>query len=248
MKTVITEIQQNIAVLTLNNGATNSINSALVKELAEKLVEIRREVAGIVLCGGSKFFSIGLDLPSLLEFDRTEMSDFWYSFNYLVLELYTISFPTVCALSGHAVAGGNILALTCDYRFAGTDAKKIGLNEIKLGVPVPYLSDLILRQIVGERSAKEMVFSGNFMSFSEARTIGLIDEIYSDEILIQKAIEKVAAVSEFQIKAFSAMKAYRTEEIRSRYEDNFKCQNEIFLDCWFSESTQRILKDASQKF
>jgi enoyl-CoA hydratase/carnithine racemase len=158
MKTVISEIQQNIAVLTLNNGATNSISSALVKDLSEKLVEIRNEVAGMILCGGSKFFSIGLDLPSLLKCDRTEMSDFWYRFNYLILELYTISLPTVCVLSGHAVAGGNILALTCDYRFAGTDTKKIGLNEIKLGVPVPYLADIILRQIIGERSAKEMVF------------------------------------------------------------------------------------------
>jgi hypothetical protein len=76
----------------------------------------------------------------------------------------------------------------------------------------------------------------------------LIDEIYSEEILIQKAMEKVTALSEFQIQAFSAMKSYRTEEVRHRYERNFKSQNEIFLDCWFSESTQRILKDASEKF
>jgi enoyl-CoA hydratase/carnithine racemase len=245
MQTVITEIQKNTAVLTLNNGTTNSISPDLVEELSEMLDEIRNEVTGIVLCGGAKFFSIGLDLPSLIKFSRAEMSGFWYRFNHLLLDMYTVSLPTVCALSGHAVAGGNILALTCDYRFAGTDTKKIGLNEIKLGVPVPYLADMILRQTVSERSATGMLYSGEFMSFSEAEKIGLIDEIYSTETVKQKAVEKVAELSEFQLHAFSAIKSNRTEEIKKRYEKNCKSKNEIFLDCWFSEPTQRILKEAS---
>ncbi|MDM8523880.1 enoyl-CoA hydratase/isomerase family protein [Desulfococcaceae bacterium HSG8] len=248
MATVLSEIQKDIAVLTLNNGTTNSINPGLVRDLSETLDEIRNEAKGIVLCGGAKFFSIGLDLPSLIKCDRAEMSDFWYEFNHLILDLYTVSLPTVCALSGHAVAGGNILALTCDYRFAGTDTKKIGLNEIKLGVPVPYLADMLLRQIISERSATEMLYSGDFMSFSEAKKIGLIDDIYSTEAVIRKARKKAAGLSEFQTHAFSAIKSCRTEEIRDKYEKNFKSKNEIFLDCWFSESTQRILKDASQKF
>ena len=83
---------------------------------------------------------------------------------------------------------------------------------------------------------------------AEAKKIGLIDEIYSIETVEQKATEKAVELSGFQAHAFSAVKSCRTEEIRDRYEKNFKSQNEIFLDCWFSESTQRILKDASQKF
>jgi enoyl-CoA hydratase/carnithine racemase len=248
MATILSEIQENIAVLTLNSGTTNSINFDLVRDLSETLDKIRNEVKGIVLCGGAKFFSIGLDLPSLIKCNRAEMSDFWHKFNHLILDLYTVSLPTVCALSGHAVAGGNILALTCDYRFAGTDTKKIGLNEIKLGVPVPYLGDMLLRQIISERSATEMLYSGDFVTFAEAKKIGLIDEIYSIETVEQKATEKAVDLSGFQAHAFSAVKSCRTEEIRDRYEKNFKSQNEIFLDCWFSESTQRILKDASQKF
>lgn len=164
MPTVITEIQKNTAVLTLNNGTTNSIGPDLVEDLSEKLDKIKNEVTGIVLCGGAKFFSTGLDLPSLIKFSRSEMSGFWYRFNHLLLDMYTVSLPTVCALSGHAVAGGNILALTCDYRFAGTDTKKIGLNEIKLGVPVPYLADMILRQTVSEQLATRMLYSGEFLS------------------------------------------------------------------------------------
>ncbi|MBN1833691.1 MAG: enoyl-CoA hydratase/isomerase family protein [Deltaproteobacteria bacterium] len=248
MATIFTEIQKDMAVLTLNNGTTNSISPDLVRDLSETLDEIRNEVKGIVLCGGAKFFSIGLDLPLLIKCDRAEMSDFWYKFNHLILVLYTVSLPTVCVLSGHAVAGGNILALTCDYRFAGTDTKKIGLNEIKLGVPIPYLADMLLRQIIGDRSANEVLYSGDLMSFSEAKEIRLIDEIYSTETVMQKATEKAAKLSEFQVHAFSAIKSYRTEEIRNRYEKNGKARNEAFLDCWFSEPTQRLLKEACQRF
>lgn len=59
MPTVITEIQKNTAVLTLNNGTTNSIGPDLVEDLSEKLDKIKNEVTGIVLCGGAKFFSTG---------------------------------------------------------------------------------------------------------------------------------------------------------------------------------------------
>ncbi len=248
MPKVLSEIKKDIAVVALNNGTSNSIDADLVRDLSAALDEIRNEAKGMVLCGGSKFFSIGLDLPSLIKYDRTEMSDFWYKFNQLTLELYTLPLPTVCVLSGHAVAGGNILALTCDYRFAGNETKKIGLNEIKLGVPVPYLADMLLRQIVSERSATEMLYSGDFMSFAEAQKIGLIDDIFPTDTVVRKAWEKAAGLSASGTRAFAAIKSSRTEAIREKYEKHYKSRNEIFLDCWFSESTQRILKDASQKF
>ena len=119
--------------------------------------------------------------PALLRLDRIAMTGFWYKFNQLAFDIFTLPLPTVCAISGHAVAGGNVLALTCDYRFATSDKKQIGLNEVKLGVPAPYLADLILRQIVGDRYATEMLYHGEFMSLSDAKQIGLIDRICSTE-------------------------------------------------------------------
>ena len=152
-----------VAVLTLKNGVTNALSPELVGECLTALYQIKKEAAGLVLCGGTKFLSIGLDLPSLLPLNRSRMSGFWMNFNQLVFDLYTLPFATVCALEGHAVAGGNILALTCDLRLAvQDDGKKIGLNEIKLGVPVPYLADMMLRQIVGDRAASKMILGGEF--------------------------------------------------------------------------------------
>lgn len=76
------------------------------------------------------------------------------------LALYTLPKPVVAAITGHAIAGGCILALCCDYRFISEGRKLMGLNEVKLGVPVPYLADRVLHALVGTRYAREIIESG----------------------------------------------------------------------------------------
>ena len=247
-KTITVAKQDNITVLTLNNGVTNAISPQMVQELSGALKTIQRDSGGMVLCGGEKFFSIGLDLPALIELDREAMATFWEEFNQLVLDLYRLPLPAVCAVSGHAVAGGNILALTSDYRFAASESRKIGLNEITLGIPVPFLPDMLLKQVVGERRAIHMMYSGTFISLPEAETIGLVDELHLVEELQQAAVEKVAAMAKLQPEAFAAIKANYTEPIRQRYLEEAEAQNAAFLDCWFSDPVQMGLREAAKNF
>jgi len=248
MTTVKIEDHGSVAILRLDNGKTNAINGQLVYDMQEALTEITNQYQGLVLAGGDKFFSIGLDLPELLELERDTMSYFWHSFNQLAFDIFTMPLPTVCALSGHAVAGGNVLALTCDYRLAGSDKKQIGLNEIKLGVPVPYLADLILRQIVGDRAATNMIFRGEFMPFADAHKAGLIDDIFAPEDVEEQAVSKAALQAEFPQQAFAALKAHRVEDISLKYQEFSTSRNEVFLDCWFSAPVQELLQEAAQKF
>lgn len=247
-KTIDVAKQDNISVLSLNNGVTNAISPQMVKELSAALENIQRDSKGLVLCGGEKFFSIGLDLPALIALDQAAMTTFWEEFNQLVLNLYIFPLPAVCAVSGHAVAGGNILALTSDYRFATSESRKIGLNEITLGIPVPFLPDMLLKQVVGERRAISMMYSGTFMSLSEAETIGLVDELHPVESLQEAAVEKVAGMAKLQPEAFAAIKANYTEPIRQRYLQEAEAQNAAFLDCWFSDEIQAGLREAAKNF
>ncbi|MHB8830111.1 MAG: enoyl-CoA hydratase/isomerase family protein [Syntrophales bacterium] len=248
MAKIVKEKQGNIAVLTLTNGVTNAISPELVDEFSKSLREIRKEASGLLLCGGEKFFSIGFDLPALITMNRAELSDFFYKFNTLALDLYTLPFPSVSALSGHAIAGGSILAIACDFRFAASRTGKTGLNEIRLGLPVPYLADMILRQIVGDRAATGMLYGGGFISLTAGAEIGLVDEICPVERLKQASLEKIAGFAVPNPRAFSAIKANRCEAIKNDYEKNGRVKNEFFIDCWFSEATQEALLAASRKF
>lgn len=248
MQTVTKEFQDHIAILRLNNGPTNPISSKMVDELSQALVTLKGTARGMVLCGGDQFFSVGFDLPEVLKFDRPAMDDFLERFNRLCLELFTAPIPTVCALSGHAVAGGNILALTCDYRYSVSEEKKIGLNELQLGLPVPYLADMMLRHTIGNRYASQMIYSGEFMSFSDAKIIGLIDVVGPPEELEDFTLERIAQIASYQSQAFSAAKTNKVEEIKRRYEKNYQSTNDLFLDCWFSGPVQQSLREASVKF
>ena len=148
MKNVSIESHDSVAILRLTNGVTNSITPEMVVELSEALKQIKSEYKAMVLAGGSKFLCIGLNLPGLLQLDRPAMTEFWHAFDQISIDLYTLPMPTACAIGGHATAGGAIMALACDYRFIASGRKFIGFNEVQIGVPVPYLADLMLRQIV----------------------------------------------------------------------------------------------------
>ncbi|MBW2516768.1 MAG: enoyl-CoA hydratase/isomerase family protein, partial [Deltaproteobacteria bacterium] len=139
MPRVNLEAHEDIALLQLNSGVTNAISPELVDDLGKALIGIKDQFKGMVLAGGDKFFCIGLDLPGLLQLGRAEMMDFYVTLNRAVLDLYTLPIPTASAIGGHATAGGAILALSTDFRLIAAGRKFIGLNEVKLGVPVPAL-------------------------------------------------------------------------------------------------------------
>jgi len=248
MEKVKIEEHDNVAVLRLNDKVSNAISTTMVENLSASVNRITREFRGLVLAGGEKFFSMGFDLPALLKLDRSGVTEFFYSFNQVVLDIYTLPIPTACAITGHAIAGGTILASSCDYRFLASGRKLMGLNEIKLGIPVPYLSDLMLRQIVGDRAATEMVYQGEFIEPDKAGKIGLVDEVLSQDKVENRALKKIAQLSALPGKAFAAIKANRVEAIRLAYEKNYKVKNEIFLDCWFSPPVQELLGKAAEKF
>ena len=248
MRKVKIEEHDNVAVLRLNDKVTNAISAALVEDLSSTVNRIKGEYRGMILAGGSKFFSMGFDLPELLKLDRSGMTDFFYSFNKVVLDIFTLPMPTACAITGHAIAGGTILASSCDYRFLASGRKLLGLNEIKLGVPVPYLTDMMLRQIVGDRAATQMIYLGEFIEPDKAKSIGLADEVLSQDKVENRAIEKMTELSALPVQAFAAIKANRVEEIRLAYEKNYQVKNETFLDCWFSQPVWELLSKAAEKF
>ena len=248
METVLLEYQENIAILRLNNGVTNAISPRLVNDLSAAVNECRNACKGLILTGGTKFFSIGFDLPTLLPLDRNEIDDFYHRFNQAALDLFTLPVPTVCAIAGHAIAGGTILALTCDYRFAALEKKLLGLNEIKLGVPVPHLADLMLRLIVAERAATEIVYRGEFMTAADARQIGLVDEICAPDTLESRAVEKVLELAALPASAFARIKDSRVAETRSKFKANYPAKTDGFLDCWFNPAARGLLAEAAKKF
>jgi enoyl-CoA hydratase/carnithine racemase len=237
-----------VAVLRLTSGVVNAISPELVEELSLALREVQSRFRGMVLAGGSKFFSIGLDLPTLLKLDRKTMAAFWALFEDTVLALYTLPIPTAAAIAGHAPAAGTILALACDFRMIAAGKKLTGLNEIQIGLPVPFLADLMLRQAVGDRAATEIEYTGELLMPEKALALALIDGLFSEEEVEAKAIAKISEMVARPPFGFALTKQHRTRDIRTRFIADRQAINQAFMDCWFNQEVQGVLSAASKKF
>lgn len=245
------EKSDEIAILRLNNGITNNINLKFVTEILRNINELKDEssIRGIVFVSGNdKFFSIGFDLPRLYKQSIDEVKTFYQNFNKLCLELYTFPKPTIAAITGHAIAGGCILALCCDYRIIAEGRKLMGLNEIKLGLPVPYPADRILHQIVGNRIAREIIFTGEFYPSEKLLKIGIVDEMLPIEQVLPKAIRKAKLIGAMPTVAFNNIKQNHVEFVKKKIETKLAEDEKNFLDCWQSDEVQELIKDAIKKF
>lgn len=250
MENVRIEYDEEVALLTLTRGITNAITLELVHEVTEALhtVEADPDVNGVVIRSNEKFFSIGLDIPSLYGLKKDEFTQFYQQFNRMCITLYTLPKPTVAAVTGHAVAGGCIVALCCDYRYIAEGRKLMGLNEVKLGVPIPYPADCILQDIVGTRIAREIVDTGEFFPPEQLLTMGVVDCVLPLKEVIPQAVEKARLLGALPKKAFAMIKRNRVEMVEQRILERLKEKEEFFVECWFSDEARARLKDAMEKF
>jgi len=244
------EHHDKIVIAKLNRNITNALNLDLLNELAEILEKVRKdsEVHSFILTStNEKFFSIGFDIPQLYVLSRGDFKVFYKTFNRVCLDLYTIPKLTIAAINGHAVAGGCILALCCDYRFIADGKKKMGLNEIKLGVPIPYPADRILHQAVGFRNAREIVDMGEFYLPERLLEMGMIDQIVPQDHVLEKSIERAQSIDE-GTDAFAMIKQNRIEKVEAEILKKLKEKEQIFLNMWYTPETRKRLEAAMEKF
>ena len=243
--------QDKVMVVNLNRGVINALNLELVNRLSEVFGKAKcdPDVHGLVLSSSNeKFFCIGFDIPGLYELDQEDFTCFYQAFNNMCLELYTLPKPTTAAITGHATAGGCILALCCDYRLIAEGKKLMGLNEIKLGVPVPYLADCILQSIVGVPYARDIMENGDFSRPEQLLQIGMVDQVLPLEQVRSQAVEKVQMLGSMNQQAYALIKRNRVETIEAQFLACREKKEQSFLKCWYSHQARQQLKEATEKF
>ena len=168
-----------IRELRLARAPVNALNPDLCRALAEAVLAAAADgVAGLVLSGGPKVFSAGLDVPYLMSLDgRGALLAAWEAFFSAARALAESPIPVAAAIGGHAPAGGCVLALCCDYRVMASGPFRIGLNETQVGLVAPEGIQRLLRRVVGEHRAERLLVSGELVEAERALAIGLVDEL-----------------------------------------------------------------------
>lgn len=251
MEQVWLHIEGSVAIIRLAKDVTNPIGMQLVNDLSARVREARDdpEVHAVMLTGESdRFFSIGLDIPELVEYDKDEFTRFIRLFDQLCIDLYSLPKPTVIAIRGHATAGGAILALCGDHRVMTSGRAVMGLNEVRLGVTVPYPADQMLRDLVGTRTARDVMEVGDFFEPAELLAMGLVDEVVPPDQVLFIARELATSLAASPGEAYAAIKANRTAPVVAAIEAQLEAKQKEFVDMWYSEHAQAQLEEAMLKF
>jgi len=251
MNLVLMEQHDEVALLKLNKSTTNPLDLQLLEALSDCLRKVKDDpgVSSLVLASSNdKIFSLGFDIPQLFGLGKEDLETFYTTFNRVSMELYTLPKPTAAALTGHAIAGGCILALCCDYRYMAKGRKLMGLNEIKLGVPIPYPADCMLRQLVGFNRAREITDMGEFYKPEELLSLGMVDEVMAPDEVLPMAVDRIKVLGSMPSYAFRRIKENRVEEVVAQVREHLADREKYFMDCWFSHDTRKLLSDAIKKF
>ncbi len=232
MTLVRVERRESVAVLTLDRPRANAFSPELVADLRSAIRD-RGDARAAVLASSQKIFSGGWDLPTIVSFDRTEMTGFVDDYTGLVRDIFSLDVPVVAALPGHAIAGGLILAAAADERIAAEGEPLFGLSEVALGVPLPRSLFEVFRFLLGERPAERLAATAVNLPIERALAMGLVDEAVPPGDLLDRACERAAALGEPLGSATAGVKRWARREALARFDA--ARSEDPFLDSWFGE-------------
>jgi methylglutaconyl-CoA hydratase len=181
-----------IATIRLNRpDKRNAISYELIDELLTALDEVANSSSRVlILTGAGKAFCSGMDLDNLKALiGRSPGQSLKDSeiMAHLFRSLYDFPRPTIAAVNGAAIAGGCGLATLCDFTLSAPEAK-FGYTEVRIGFVPAIVSIFLLRQI-GEKQARDLLLTGRIVDAEQAYRIGLVNEIVSAEMLMERARE-----------------------------------------------------------
>lgn len=197
MKTLVLTKKESYTIVQMNRGKVNAINHEMVNELSEvfNILENDPEVKGVILTGQPHYFSAGLDLIELYQYDEKQIQEFFTAFGGLYLQLVQFKKPFISAITGHSPAGGCVLAVTSDNRFmAEGDTYVIGLNEVAVNIQISQNLTEIYAFWMGDGLAHRYILEGKLLNGKEALVAGLVDELVP--------LDKVLERSEKQMKHY----------------------------------------------
>lgn len=244
MRFVDSDTSDGVANVTLSRGKVNALNPGVVAELRSVFRELRdtETVRAVVLTGRGAFFSFGFDVPEFMSYDRERFGQYLIDFTDLYTELFEFPKGVVAALNGHAVAGGCMIALACDYRIMATGNAKTGLNEVTFGASLFAGSAEMLCHVVGTSNAERVIFTGDLYDAQQALDLGLVNEACPAEEVGPAAARVAATFASRDCAAFASIKRLIRAPVAQRMRRAERESIREFTNIWYSESTREQLK------
>ncbi len=196
----------------------------------------------LVVSGSEGMFTAGLDIPALLRLDRDELAAALDVFFDAMEALATCPIPVAAAITGHSPAGGFVLAMFCDFRVMADGPYVIGLNEVRVGIPMPWIVAEAAARLVGRRWAAELCTTGRLLDPVEALRIGAVDAVVPVGEVVAEACRWCDQLIALPARALRLTREVVRSELVEVVRRNRGRDRERLLDEWFRSETQEALR------
>ena len=233
---VTIEQRGDVALVRIDRPPANALDRELLADGAAALDELRDPGPGaVVIVGRERFFSAGVDLKLAPTLDRDGQREMVSGINRLFAGWYSFERPVVCAVNGHAIAGGLILALCGDHRVCATGEAKLGLTELRAGIPYPAAALAIVRAELTPQAARRLALHADLVDPPRALELGLVDELAEPDEVLDRALELADELAALPHDAYAKVKRQVRGATISQLE---RVDEDPLLDGWISTETQ----------
>jgi enoyl-CoA hydratase len=234
------ERQGPVTIVALKRTPANAMDIEFLEEIAAVFVRLGQDssVRSVVLTGQGKSFSAGVDLKAVPHYGEADQRRMLTALNRAFLAVYAFPAPVVGAINGHAIAGGLVLALCCDWRVAVNTQFLAGLTEVRVGVRYPVSAIEIVRQELRPEVVRKLVLFAQNISGTAALEAGVFDEMVEPENLRQRALARAAEFAALPTEVFAKTK----QQLRGKVSGMIEAAlggAEPLLNGWLSEQTMR---------
>ena len=191
------EIENGIATVTIDNPPMNPLTEDVRDRIIATFQELdskKDEIKVVILTGKGKAFIAGADIKAFPELTPETAKDRLKKSRRMYLKVEQLERPVICAINGYCLGAGLELSMCCDIRIASSKAQ-LGQPEINVGVIPGGGGTQRLPRLVGAGIAKELIYTGKFISAEEAARIGLLNKVVEPEKLLDEAMEMARLIA-----------------------------------------------------
>ena len=247
----LVEVTEHAHVVTLTlfrAEAMNALNGALIDALWSEIdkVCVRRDVRALIIAGGDKAFCAGADLKERAGMTPEQTRMFLRKIRGIMDVVERVPQPTIAVIEGVAFGGGLELALACDLRVAGTNAK-MGLTETSLGIIPGAGGTQRLPRLIGPSKAKELIFTARRLDAAAAHAWGLVNHVVPAGTAHAKAMEIAAEIARCAPIAVEAAKAAIDGGIGVGISEGLLLEQRAYEVTLYTEDRKEALKAFGEK-
>ncbi len=199
------EFTDGIATITLDDGKANAMSIGMLTELDASLSRAEADKAVVVIQGRPGMFSGGFDL-TVFKRDQNELFQMLKAGAAITERLLTFPHPVVAVCTGHSIAMGAFLLLSTDYRIGTSAQSKIQVNEVQIGMTLPYFTIEVCRQRLAPAHFSLATVTAHPYDQQSAVAAGFLDELTTPDLLAAVLKVRSEHLRKLDMAAFRASK------------------------------------------